>query len=127
MGAGRNIIEGSFNMTKSKISKNKRIIETTVKYPKAKKAAKAKTPKVAKPKAPGVIDTIIAVLKDGGGTITEITAKVAKKFPDRKAEQLASTVRAQMNRLNLPVEDGGRNLKVKKARAEGERQVNYTL
>jgi hypothetical protein len=32
-----------------------------------------------------------------------------------------------MNRLKLPVEDGGRNLKVKKVREEGRKQVHFSL
>jgi hypothetical protein len=75
---------------------------------KTKSAKAAKKPTTAKakagkpPKGPGVIDTIVEVLKASGGTVAEITGKVAKKFPDRKTEQLTSTVRAQMNRLKLP-------------------------
>jgi len=58
---------------KSKITKNK--ITTTVKFPKAQK----NPAKAAKgPKGPGVIDTILAVLKDGGGLLETIVGKVRR-------------------------------------------------
>jgi hypothetical protein len=92
---------------------------------KIKETVKAKKAKVAK--APGVIDVIVALLKDGGGTIEALSTKLAKKFPDRKAEGLSATIRVQMNRLPKGKDEGGRGLKVKKDRAEGERQVHYSL
>jgi hypothetical protein len=112
----------------TKIKRNS--ISTTVKHTTVRKAKKqvATAAKVSKvPKGLGVIDTIVAVLQAGGGTIPEIVAAVHKKVPDRKAEQLTATVRVQMARLKLPKEDGGRSLKVKKNREEGERQVHYSL
>jgi hypothetical protein len=102
---------------KTKITRNK--ITTTWKADKAKKA------KVAK--APGVIDTIVAVLKDGGGSLETIVAKVQKKFPDRKADGLAKTCRVQMNRLSKSKEEGGRSLKVKREKQEGTRGLLYSL
>jgi hypothetical protein len=108
-------------------SHTKRSISTTVKHTTLRKAKKdAKTAiKVAKiEKCLGVIDTIVDVLKAGGGTIPEIVAAVHKKVPGREPAKLTATVRAQMNRLKLSKEEGGRGLKVKKARAEGQRRFS---
>ena len=60
------------------------------------------------PPAVGVLDGIIANLESGGGSVLEIVAKLSKKFPDRDADGLTATVRAQMSRLETT-----RNLKIK--------------
>lgn len=96
--------------------------ETTM--AKTKTAAKAKkAPKVKADKKPGVIDTIVAVLKDGGGTIKEIAAKVAKKFPDREADGILATTKIQMNRL----QGEPRNLKIKATAQEGTNEKTYKI
>ncbi len=106
--------------------KGKWLADKVVKTKAAKaKIAKAKAPST--PRGPGVIDSLVSILQSGGGTIPAMAEKLGKKFPDRKAAQLAATVRAQVNRLSKTAEAGGRGLKIKKARAEGERQVSYSL
>jgi len=94
-----------------------------------KKAATKKAPpkKDKAPKGPGVIDTIVDVLKNGGGTITEIAAKVHKQFKDRELDGITATVKIQVNRLMLPKEKGGRNLKIKRERTEGSNVLVYKI
>jgi hypothetical protein len=117
---------------KSKIAA--RAVETTFRKPKAKKTAKPKKHKGLKsakppkgPKGPGVIDTIVAILQAGGGTLQAITAKVQKKFPDRKGAGIAKTCRVQMNRLPRSKKEGGRALNLKRAKQEGTRGLLYSL
>ena len=74
-----------------------------------------------------MIDTIVEVLKAGGGSMQTIIAKVQKKFPDRKGDGVAKTCRGQMNRLSKSKEEGGRGLKVKRAKQEGTRGLLYSL
>lgn len=95
------------------------------------KAPKKSTPKAtAEPagakKAPGVIDTIVAVLQAGGGTISEIADKVAKKFPNRKPEGILATTKIQIIRLSKPKGEGGRALRIKRVEKEGSRELLYS-
>jgi hypothetical protein len=96
---------------------------------KAKKSVKAaaKSVKAANANAPGVIDTIVAVPQAGGGTVDEIAEKVAKKFPDRAAKGILGTCKVQLSRLGKSREEGGRALKIKRAKSEGERGMVYSL
>jgi hypothetical protein len=71
----------------------------------AKKARATKAPKKkssngsGKPKGPGVIATIIETMqRDRGASADEIVAVLVKKFPDRKAKSMLSTVKIQANR-----------------------------
>ena len=84
----------------------------------SKKVAKKATPKKAavksEKKTPGVIDRIVEVLQNGGGTIEAIAVKVAKHFPDRKLAAITGTTRVQVTRLGRAPEQGGRNLKVRR-------------
>lgn len=91
----------------------------------AKKAAKKTPKKDTGDKKPGVIDTIATVLQDGGGTVEQIAAKVAKKFPDRNVESITSTVKIQVSRLARPKDQGGRSLKVKDEKLEGTNEKKY--
>lgn len=50
-------------------------------------------------KGPGVIDTIIEILRTGGGTVAEMAVRLAAAFPDRDATGMTSTIRTQINRL----------------------------
>lgn len=50
-------------------------------------------------RGPGVIDTIITILQEGGGTVDEMAAKLAAAFPDRAADGMKATIRTQLNRL----------------------------
>jgi hypothetical protein len=48
---------------------------------------------------PGVIDTVIEVIsREKGGSITEITAILARRFPDRDETGMSATARVQANR-----------------------------
>lgn len=47
----------------------------------------------------GVVDTIIHILNEGGGTVAEIAAKLAARFPERDASGMTATIRTQLNRL----------------------------
>jgi len=72
--------------------------------PKPKTAPKKAAAPVAQPSGkvpggPGVIATIIEVLRNGGGTVEEITDALAKKFPERDAKGMGTTVRIQVKRL----------------------------
>lgn len=58
----------------------------------------AKT-KAKGPGGMGVIDTIIAILQEGGGTVPEMAAKLAARFPDRDPNGMTATIRTQLNRL----------------------------
>jgi hypothetical protein len=57
----------------------------------------------------------------GTATVDEIAEKVAKKFPDRKAAGILGTCKVQLGRLSHSKEEGGRWLKIKRAKQEGER------
>lgn len=46
----------------------------------------------------GVVDTIVQILKDGGGTVEEMFAKLKVKFPDPEKGTIA-TIRTQLARL----------------------------
>jgi hypothetical protein len=50
--------------------------------------------------APGVIASIVEFLKDGGGTVVELTARLAERFPDRPAKGMMTTCRIQLVRLH---------------------------
>jgi hypothetical protein len=95
----------------------------------SKKAAKKSAPKKAaakgEKKTPGVIDRIVEVLQNGGGTIETIAAKVAKHFPDRKLTAITGTTRVQVTRLARTPEQGGRNLKVR--REETDKGIVYLI
>jgi len=55
----------------------------------------------AKPKAPGVIATILACVQHGPVSKEQILAKLQKKFPDRPVEGMAKTIQAQLpNRMS---------------------------
>jgi hypothetical protein len=82
-------------------------------------AKKPSTPAKAPPARVGVIDAIVSILENGGGSVAEIVAKLSKKFPDRDADGLTATVRTQMSRLKTT-----RNLKIK---ASDTNPVTYTL
>ena len=86
----------------------------------SKKAAKKSAPKKAAAKAekktPGVIDRIVEVLQNGGGTIDAIAAKVSKHFPDRQLTAITATTRSQVTRLARTPEQGGRGVKVRRGR-----------
>lgn len=70
--------------------------------------AKAQTDGTLKPKSPGgrkagtggpgIIDTIIAILQGGGGTVDEIYVQLHAKFPDR-GEGMKGTIKTQLRRL----------------------------
>jgi hypothetical protein len=111
--------------TKAKAPKVKKAKAKNV--AKAKKPAKVKTAKTKAPK-PGVIDAIIAVLKEPDGiSLADLSTKIAKKFPDRDPAGLAKTCRAQIQRLPTPKEKGGRGIKVKKVKQEGTRVKLYLI
>lgn len=92
-----------------------------------KKAPKAKAPKAPKEKKPGVIDTIVDVLKSGKNTAAAIAEKVAKKFPDRDPEGIAATVKIQVTRLAKAEGEGGRGLKIKREKQEGTNELIYFI
>lgn len=92
----------------------------------AKKSVKKNAVKSNGSKKPGVIDTIVSLLQAGGGTAEQIATKLAKKFPDRDAEGLSKTVRAQLQRLSLPQKEGGRGLKIKRVKVEDSNQMMYS-
>lgn len=81
-----------------------------------KKAKKAKAER-----GPGVISTLIELLKKAGElqtkgkTVDELTEALAKRFPERKADAMKSTVKIQLSRL--PAEG---KLKVKSEKEEGK-------
>jgi len=77
---------------------------------------------MAPPDNVGVIDTIVAILKKGGGTIEQIGANFAKKFPDRKVEGMKATTRIQMSRLRTE-----KGLKIKTKRQKGTNALIYKL
>ena len=97
----------------------------------AKKTAKKTTTKKPagekKPKGPGVIDTIVDVLQNKGGTVEQITEKVAKKFPDKSADGIKATVKIQVNRLSKSKDEGGRGLKIKREKVEGSNELHYYI
>lgn len=97
-----------------------------VKAPK-KSSPKATAEPAGAKKAAGVIDTIVAVLQAGGGTISEIAEKVAKKFPDRKPEGILATTKIQIIRLSKPKGEGGRALRIKRVEKEGSRELIYSI
>lgn len=104
--------------------------EATMATKKAAKAKKTTTKKPAgekKPKGPGVIDTIVDVLQNKGGTVEQITEKVAKKFPDKAVDGIKATVKIQVNRLSKPKAEGGRGLKVKREKIEGTNELHYFI
>lgn len=55
--------------------------------------------RAAGPGGLGVVDTIILILNEGGGTVPEIAAKLAARFPERDASGMTATIRTQLNRL----------------------------
>ena len=62
------------------------------------KAKKAKVTNGNGAKKIGVIDTIVEIIKrDRGASREEIVAALTKKFPDRNAESMATTVKIQAN------------------------------
>jgi len=84
--------------------------ENTTMASKSKKVAKkaAKKTNVAKSAGPqkvGVIETLIETLKHAGSltkkgyTVEQLTAALAKKFPDRKADAMKATIKIQLSRL----------------------------
>lgn len=103
--------------------------KTTMATKTSKKAPKVKKTKVAgeKKSGPGVIDTIVEILQNKGGTVEQITEKLAKKFPDKSADGLKATVKIQVNRLSKPKDEGGRGLKVKKESVEGSNEKHYFI
>jgi hypothetical protein len=110
---------------KGKKIKATRVLKTTPKKT-AAKPAKAKAPKATK--GVGVIDTIVELLRtEGGISLVDLTAKVAKRFGDRDPASLAKTCRAQLQRLPQPKEQGGRGIKVKKVKQEGTRVKLYLI
>jgi len=65
----------------------------TVAHERAARRASAKAER-----GPGVIDVIIRILREGGGTIDEMLAKLMEAFPDRDAT-MRNTIKTQLNRL----------------------------
>lgn len=57
-----------------------------------------KEKKASVPKGPGVIDALIEILKNGGGTVDEMLKSLMERFPDR-GEKMIGTIRTQLNRL----------------------------
>lgn len=49
-------------------------------------------------KGPGVIDSIISILNEGGGTVDEILVELLKRHPERDAT-MRNTIKTQLNRL----------------------------
>jgi hypothetical protein len=80
------------------------------------KAAKKTAKKATGEKKPGVISTIVDILKNGGGTAEQIADKLAKKFPDRKRDGMLTTVKIQLTRLV----DAGKVKKIHKEEVEGK-------
>lgn len=122
-------IKSVFKAPKVKKAKVKKARKPATK-PAAKlaKSTTAKGPAKGTIKGEGVIDTIIAVLKaEGGISLVDLTAKIAKKFPQRDAAGLFKTCRAQIQRLPQPKEAGGRGIKVKKVKQEGTRVKLYLI
>lgn len=74
-------------------------LASTAKPVKAKAAKKATEPKA--PKGPGVIATIVEVLKKGKPVTKEaILAVLVKRFPDRDADSMGKTINVQVpNRI----------------------------
>jgi hypothetical protein len=94
--------------------------------PPKKSPPKAKVEPASAKKAPGVIDTIVAVLQAGGGTAAEIAERVAKKFPNRKPEGIFATTKIQVIRLSKPKDEGGRALRIKREETEASRELIYS-
>jgi hypothetical protein len=69
---------------------------------KPKIAPKAPAPAPTTPgQGPGVIAALIEALRDGGGTIEELYAKLAARFPERASTKggMRTTVKIQLKRL----------------------------
>jgi len=97
--------------TRKKSSK-KSSKKAPAKKKKAAKKAPAKKKKASGPKKPGVIASIVEFLKASKRPLNkeQILAKLEKRFPDRKADAMLSTIKVQLpNRLNRE-----KNLKIKK-------------
>lgn len=68
--------------------------------PKPKKEAKSKVPKAPKEARDGVIKTILTCMQqDGGASAEEIIEVLKKKFPEKKADGMMTTIRIQVSRL----------------------------
>jgi len=69
----------------------------------AKTRRAARTTKTKSERAPGVIDTLVQYLEGGGGTVDQLVAKLARKFPDRdpgwrrSPRSLSSAPRSQLS------------------------------
>lgn len=85
--------------TKKKVSTAAKAKSAKKAAPKKASGAKPKKPKAAK--GPGVIATMIDLLKAASKTKplskAELVKKLAAKFPDRDAESMALTVNAQIH------------------------------
>ena len=94
----------------------------------SRKKVAAKPKATEEKKVPGVIDRIVEVLQNGGGTLDQIAEKVIKHFPERKLEAVRATATVQVNRLEKSKENGGRNLKVKREPVEeGSTELRYFI
>ena len=76
-------------------------VKKIAKPAKAADKKKVKVPKEPKEKKPGVLSTILEVLKKGKPITKEgILAVLVKRFPDRAAESMAKTINVQVpNRI----------------------------
>jgi hypothetical protein len=87
--------------TKSMEGENTEVTGTEVKAKKTRAPKAEKAP--AEPKAPGVISTLVDMLKNGGGTVEELYQHLASVFPDRAGEGskggMGTTIRVQLVRL----------------------------
>lgn len=94
--------------------------EKTASQPKSEaKNAKKKAEKKAK--GPGVIDTIVTILKDAKEPLSkgEISKKLAKKFPERDEVKLSRTVGAQLSGKKEKRIEKGRDIKLVAKKDEG--------
>lgn len=82
----------------------------------AKDAAKAATA-TAEPKKPGVIASILEVITNAKAPVSDadILAELVVRFPDRTAEAMLKTIKAQLGGKNQPL------------RMEDEKKVAFTL
>lgn len=100
--------------------------KTVAKNVKLAKASNKKASTKSEKKGVGVIDSIVAILQDGGGTVMQIAQKVAKKT-NREYEKVLATCKIQMNRLEKPKKEGGRGLKIKRVKKEeGSNELIYS-
>lgn len=103
-------------------TKEKKVAKTA----KLAKASNKKASTKPEKKGVGVIDSIVAILQDGGGTVMQIAQKVAKKT-NREYEKVLATCKIQMNRLEKPKKEGGRGLKIKRVKKEeGSNELIYS-